>query len=96
MARMVLTGVAGETQEKRHLGILLNLRHSLLTGQAMPLHDGERTIHLSHRLRLGTSRGAELKRIRFFQHIPWHHGGEDDPTVGRVQRAAKRHMKLFD
>jgi hypothetical protein len=40
--------------------------------------------------------GAELRSICFLQLFPWHQGGEDDPTVVRVQIAAKRHMKLYD
>jgi hypothetical protein len=91
-----LTGVVGITQERLHSCVFSDLLNSDLIGQAKPLLDEERTKRQPHWFRRGAGRRVELRGICFFQLFPWHQGGEDDSTVFRVQRAAKRHMKLFD
>jgi len=53
-----------------------------------------------HHTHLASAAGHQswgwMRSICFLQLFPWHQGGEDDPMVVRDQRAAKRHMKLFD
>ena len=91
-----LGGITGKAKEKPHVSILSDLLDGLLIGQAKPLLDEQRTKRRLHRHRRGASSWVELRCICFFWLFPLHQGGEEYPAVVRVQRAAKRHMKLLD
>jgi len=85
-----------QSQGKTHVSICSDLLDGLLIGQAKPLFDEQCPKRQSDRLCWGASGGIELRGICFFQLFPRHQGGEDRPAVVRIQRAAKRYIKMLD